>query len=127
MRNAGAGRVIIDPVFACERLNLGVLLEVLRRDILNVVIDGEDRLRRIGNRGGSDLLELWNHGAGVVMRHHMARPNRDEISRAHDCTRSEPIRMPCGNFLDEREAHISFSWNNYFLAARLPRSLAISK
>ena len=96
------GRVKIDAVLGGERLDLGVLLQVLRRDILDVVIDGEDRLRRIRDRRRADLLELWNHRAGVVMRHDMARPNRNEISRAHDSARGESISMSCGNFLDER-------------------------
>ncbi len=84
MRNAGAGRVEIDAVLARERLDLGVLPQILRRDILNVVIDGEHRLRRIRDRRRANLLELRHDRAGVVVRHHMARTNRDEIPRAHD-------------------------------------------
>src|ERR1700682_1416343 len=111
MRNAGAWRVVIDPVFAGERFDPGVLLQILRRDILNVVIDGKDWLRRICNRGGADLLELWNHGAGVVMRHHMTRTNRNEISRADHGSRGESISVSRGNLLDEREAHDYFLLN----------------
>ncbi len=75
VRNSGAGRIKIDPVLARERFDLGVLLQILRRGVLNVVVDREHRLRRIGNLRRADLLELWNHRAGVVMRHHMARPD----------------------------------------------------
>ena len=93
------------PCSRGERFDLGVFLQILRRDILNVVIDREHRLRRIRDRGRADLLELWNHGAGVVMRHDMARTNRNEISGAHDGSRRKSISVSCGNFLDEREAH----------------------
>ena len=37
-------RVEIDAVLAGERFDLGVLPQILRRDVLNVVIDREDRL-----------------------------------------------------------------------------------
>jgi hypothetical protein len=78
---------------------------------LNVVIDGEDRLRRIRDRRCADLLELRNHRAGVVVRHHMARTNRNKISGAHHGSRCESIRVSCGDFLDECEAHINFLLN----------------
>ena len=78
------------PCSLGERFDLRVLLQILRRDILNVVIDGEYRLRWIRDLRRADLLKLWNHRAGVVMRHHMARPNRDEIARAHDRLRGSP-------------------------------------
>ena len=94
------------PCSRGERFDLGVLLQILRRDILNVVIDGEDRLRRIRDRRRADLLKLRNHRAGIVMRHHMTRPNRNEISRADHGSRGESVSVSRGNFLDEREAHI---------------------
>src|SRR4030095_15973340 len=93
MRNAGARGVKIDSVFTRERFNLRVLLQILRRDILNVVIDGEDRLRWICDLRRADLLKLWNHRAGVVMRHHMTRPNRDEIPGAHNRARSKSVSV----------------------------------
>ena len=127
------GRIKIDAVFFRERFDLGVFLQIFWRNVLDVMIDGEHRLRRIRDRRRADLLELWNHRAGVVMRHDMARTNRNEISSAHHCSGGESISVTRGNFLDEREAHIFL--NNqlcnyqllYFFAARLPRSLAISK
>src|SRR5438094_750182 len=39
----------------------------------------------------------------------MARANRNIIAGPHHRIRTEPISMPCGNFLDECEAHISYS------------------
>src|ERR1700682_4106782 len=107
MRNAGTRRVKVDPVLGGERFDLGVLLQVLWGNVLDVVIDREHRLRRIGDRRGADLLEFWNHRAGVVMRQHMARTNRNKISGAHYGARSESVSMTCGNFFDERQIHIS--------------------
>jgi hypothetical protein len=69
------------------------------------VIDGEHWLRRIGNRCRADLFEFRNHRAGVVMRHHMARANRNEIAAAHLCSRSKSIRMTRRNLFNKREAH----------------------
>jgi hypothetical protein len=109
MRNAGARRVIIEAMFAAERFDPGVLLQILWRDILNVVIDREHRLRRIRDRGRADLLKLWNHGAGVVVRHHMARTNRNEISRAHLGARGKSVSVSRRDLLDERQAHIDNS------------------
>ncbi len=96
------------PCSRSERFDIGVLLQIFRRDVLNIVIDGEHRLRRIGDRGRADLLELWNHRAGVVMRHDVTRPNRDKVATPHHRIRSEPVRMASGNLLNEGETH-----NNY--------------
>src|SRR6266508_1020452 len=90
---------MVDAVFAGERFDLGVLLQILRRDILNVVIDGEHGLRRIGDRGRADLLELW---------HHLARANRNKISGRHDRARSQSISVACRNLFNEREAHTNY-------------------
>jgi hypothetical protein len=108
MRNTSAGWVKVDAVFVRERFDLGVLLQILRRDVLNVVIDREHGLRRIRDRRCSDLLELRNYGAGVVVRHHMTRANRDKIAASHHRAGSESIRMSCRNLLNQSQAHISF-------------------
>jgi hypothetical protein len=102
MRDAGARRIKVDAVIACERFNICVLFQILRRNILNVVIDGEYRLRRIGNRCRADLLEFRNHRAGVVMRHHVARPNRDKVATPHHRIGSEPVSVASGNLLNQR-------------------------
>ena len=106
MRNAGARWVKIDAVLARERFDLRVLLQIFGRSILDVVIDGEHWLCRIGNRCRADLLEFRNHRAGVVMRHHVARANRNEIAAAHLCSRSKSIRMTRRNLLDKCKSHI---------------------
>ena len=80
MGNAGSRWVEIDAVLARERLDLRILRQIFGRSILDVVIDGEHWLCRIGNRCRADLFEFRNHRAGVVMRHHMARANRNEIA-----------------------------------------------
>src|SRR5439155_24035707 len=98
----------VDAVFAGERFDFGVLLQILRRNVLNVVIDGEYRLRWVRDRGRADLLELRDHRAGVVMRHHMTLANRNKIAGPHHRIRSEPISVASGNLLDKREAHISY-------------------
>ena len=61
---------------------LAYLAEVLRRGVLNVVIDGEHRLARIVNRRRADLLELRDDRAGVVVRHHVLGADRDEVAGA---------------------------------------------
>src|SRR5205085_10109882 len=94
------------------------------RGVLNIVIDREDRLRWIRDFRSADLFELWNDRAGVVVRHHVTRPDGNEIARAHDLSLRKSIRMSRRNFLNQRQTH---PVENYFLLARLPRSLAISK
>src|SRR5437667_11175827 len=106
MRDAGACRVKIDVVLARELLDVRVLLQILWRNILNVVVDGEHRLRRIGDRRRADLLELWDHRTGVVMRHDMARTNRNEIATTDHRAGSESISVALSDFFEWREAHI---------------------
>src|SRR4029078_6309468 len=105
MRNARSRWVKIDVVLARECLDLRVLRQIFGRSILDVVIDGEDWLRGGGNRRRADLFEFRNYRAGVVMRHYMARANRDEISAAYLCSRSKPIRMPRRNLFNKCQAH----------------------
>jgi hypothetical protein len=97
------------PCSLGERFDLRVLLQILRRDVLNVMIDGEYRLRWIRDLRRTDLLKLWNHRAGVVVRHHMARPNRDEIARAHDRTGSQSVSVSRRNLFNQRETHVNYS------------------
>ena len=108
MRNAGARGVKIDAVLASERFDLRILFQILRRCILNVVIDGEDRLRRIGDCRRTNLLELRDHRAGVVMCHHVTRTNGNKIAGAYNRVRSESISVACDNLLDERQAHANY-------------------
>ena len=102
MRDAGARRVKVDPVLTSEHFNLRVLLQIFRCDILNVVIDGEHRLCGICDRRSADLFELWNYRAGIVVRHHMTRTNRDEIASPHHGSHGESISVSRGNLFDQR-------------------------
>src|SRR6476660_5246769 len=101
MGNAGSRWVKIDAVLARERLDLRILRQIFGRSILDVVIDREHWLCRISNRRRADLLELRNHRAGVVVRHYMARANRDEIAAVHLCSRSKSVRMTTSNLLNQ--------------------------
>jgi hypothetical protein len=58
MRNARAWRIKINAVLASECLDLCVLRQIFRRSVLDVMIDGKDRLRRVGDSRCPDLLEL---------------------------------------------------------------------
>ena len=94
MGNAGSRWVEIDAVLARERLDLRILRQIFGRSILDVVIDGEDWLCRIGNRRRADLFEFRNHRAGVVVRHYVARANRDEIAAVHLSCPSRAMAVP---------------------------------
>src|SRR6266550_1707586 len=106
MGNAGSRWVEIDAVLARERLDLRILRQIFGRSILDVVIDGEHWLCWIGNRCGADLLEFRNHRAGVIMRHYVARANRNEIAATHLCSGSKSIGMTRRNLLDKCKSHI---------------------
>src|SRR4029077_10574425 len=97
------------------------------RSILDVVIDGEHWLCRIGNRCRADLLEFRNHRAGVVMGHYMARANRNEIAAAHLCSRRKSIRMTRRNLLNKCKSHISFQISHESHESRENRILPISQ
>src|SRR5207249_7487678 len=107
VRDTGARRIKIDAVLAREHFDLCVFLQVLRRRVLDIVIDGEDWLRRVGDRSRADLLELRDHRAGVVVGHHMTRTNRNEIATAHHRAGSESVSVARRNFLNKRQAHIN--------------------
>src|SRR5439155_17451888 len=96
-----------DTVLARERLDLRIFSQIFGRSILDIVIDGEDWLCRIGNRCRADLFEFRNYRAGVVVRHYMARANRNEITAAHLCSRRKSIRMTRCNLFNKCKAHIT--------------------
>ena len=84
MADAAPCRIKVDPVLLGKRFDLAVLGEIIRRRILNVVIQCEHRLARIGNLLRADALELGNDRAGVVMRHHVRGTDREIIPRPHN-------------------------------------------
>ncbi len=71
------------------------------------MIDGEHWLPWIGDRRRSNLLELWDHRPGVVMRHHVTRANRDEVAATNHCTGSESVSVARGDFFNQRQAHMN--------------------
>ena len=103
--NPRAGRIKIHPLLAREMIDLCILANILRRKILNIMIDRENRLPRIEYLRRADLLELRNDCPGVVVRHHMLGPNRDEIAAAHDLPGTETDGVARGDFFDESLAH----------------------
>src|SRR6266496_3554510 len=107
MRNARTWRIKIDAVLAGERFDLRVLRQILRRSILDVMIDGKDWLRWICDASRPDLLELWDYRAGVVVCHHVTRTNGDEIATVNHRAGRESIRMTRRNLLNQRQTHIS--------------------
>ncbi len=81
-----------DAFLAGERLDLGVLLEVGLGAILDVVVEGEDRLPGIGHVLGADGAELGQHRSGVVVGHHVRRSDGDHVAREHlGAISSKPI------------------------------------
>jgi len=111
MRDTGAWRIKINTVFASECLDLRVFGQIFRRRVLDVVIDGEDWLRRICDHGRPDLLELWYYRTRVVMSHHVTRANRDEIATPNHRARSKSIRVTPSNLLNKGQTHIGFHLN----------------
>ena len=105
MRDAGSCRIEINPVFCGEHLDLCILLQIFRRNVLNVVINREYRLRRIRDFRRANLFELGNHRAGVVMRHDMTRPNRNKIPRANHRGGRQSISVLCRDLFYKRKTH----------------------
>ena len=99
--DARARGVEVDGVLAGELLDLGVLAQVLRRLVLDVVVDGEDGLARIVDLRRADLLELGDHGGGVVMGHHVPGTDGHEIAGAHGLPGLEAHGVAGGDLLDE--------------------------
>ena len=106
MRNASPCRIEINPVFSGKSLDFCILLQIFRRDVLNVVINREYRLRRIRDFRRANLLELGNHRAGVVMRHDMTRPNGHKIPRANHRAGCQSISVSRRYLFCKRKTHV---------------------
>ena len=110
MADAGARGIKVHAVVVRELLDLGVLAEVLRGDVLDVVVDRKDRLMRIGDlrvlaRGFENLPVLRNHRACVVMGHDMLGTDGDESAAADDGAGWESDGVEGGEFFDGGEGH----------------------
>ena len=66
-------RIKHHAVFLGERLDLGVFRQVLRTGVLNVMVEGVDRLPRVGHRCRTHAFELGDDGCRVVVRHDVGR------------------------------------------------------
>ena len=107
VRNAGARRIKIDAVLVRERFDLRVLRQILRRSVLDVVIDREDRLRRIRDRGCADLLELSESPRPCChASSHGADESRRNLRLRTTVPARQSIRVPRRNFLNKRQTHI---------------------
>ncbi len=104
--NAGAGGMKDDPLVAGEGLDHGVLVEVGFGPILNVVVEGEDRLRRISHVLRTDGSELGKHRAGVVVGHDVRRAHRHHVTREDLSTLFESHRVRLDYFLCDRLCHL---------------------
>jgi hypothetical protein len=109
MRDARARGIKVDAMLFRERVDLRVLAEVLRRDVLDVVIDREHGLTRVVDAGRADLFELGDDRARVVVRHHVLRPDRHEVARAHELAGREAHRVARRDLFDKRLSHPPYS------------------
>ena len=104
-----AGRVEVDPVLARKRLDLGVLAEVLGRGVLNVVVDGKDRLARVMDLESAvaahDRLELAHDRRRVVVGHDVLGADVDVVPGVGLPARFQPGRVSRGDFLDDGLMH----------------------
>src|SRR5437868_10567640 len=82
MADAGAGGEEVDTVLAGEGFNGAVFFLVLVTLVLNVVVEGEDRLSRIENFFGANRLKLLHDRGRVVVRHHVEGVDGNKVTRA---------------------------------------------
>jgi hypothetical protein len=86
--DAGAGGVEVDAVLSGEGLDLAVLAEILLARVLDVMVEREHRLCRVGHARRADPFELRHHGRCVVVSHHVVRSDREEVPGAQGAVRS---------------------------------------
>ena len=99
------GREEVHALLAGELLDPTILVEVLRRRVLDVVIEDEHRLARIVDPRSADRPELLHHGRRVVVGHHVARPDRHEVAGAQCAPRGALGEVSAGDLLDDGLAH----------------------
>jgi hypothetical protein len=73
--------------------------------VLDVVVDSDDRLRRVGDLRCADGFELRDHGTGVVVRHDVGRLHGEEIPRADGVALGEIHGKALHDFLDSVLSH----------------------
>ena len=120
--DSAAGGVEVDAVLAGEHLDACVLSEVLLRLVLDVVVEGEHRLRRAvyalcadGLEPGARTLLLRAHvwsleerdalgydGACVVVGHDMFRADHDIVARFDELALGQAHGVLLDDLLDDR-------------------------
>jgi hypothetical protein len=91
--DAGPGREERHPLVVGELLDAPVLGQVFFTGVLDIVVEREDRLRRIGDPFRSDGPELGHDRAGVVVGHDVERPHGDHVARSDFVSRWKPLRV----------------------------------
>ena len=82
MANTGSGGVKTDAMRHRERFNGAIFFQVGFFLILNVMIEGKDKLLGRVNLFGSNCLEFAHHRRRVVVGHYIIGTDGDKISRA---------------------------------------------
>ncbi len=83
MADATSRRIEVDAVLARECLNHGIFLQILFAFVLDVMVDGEYDLPGIGDFSGPDSSKFGNDRSGIVVGHHVGRPNGNVITGTH--------------------------------------------
>ena len=95
------GGVVVDAVLAREGGDFEILGQVGLALVLDIVIEREHDLSRVGDFGGADTQELGYDRAGIVMGHDVGGADRQVITAVNGLSFIEPDGEALGNFLDQ--------------------------
>ncbi len=99
------GRVKVDSVEACEGLDGGVLGLVFLGEVLDVVVESEDRLPWVVDAGRAEGGELRHHSRRIVVGHDVPWPHRHIVAGGHRPTGIFSGEVALNDFLDEILSH----------------------
>ena len=102
MADTGSRTIEVDTMLIGEGFDLGVLPKIFRRVILNVMINGVDRLPGIMDFRCTNRLELAHDRRRIVMRHDVLGPDPYEIARIDASPIGKTNGMAGCNLLNER-------------------------
>jgi len=103
--DAGAGGMEDHALVGGELLDLRVLGQVRLARVLDVVVQGEDRLPRIVHPARAELLELQQHRRGVVVGHDVVGDQGDEVSGVQFGARGQIHGVGLGDLFDDGLGH----------------------